>query len=69
MTSRLNEVNSQFAPPVAEPAVAKSLSELPKQDKRKVTTELLRIHNLVNALDSDLSDWSDKDKADNKPVA
>ncbi len=68
MTSRLNEVNSQFAPLGTEPAVAKSLSELPKQDKRQVTTELLRIHNLVNALDHDQHDWSEKDKADNKPA-
>lgn len=69
MTSRVNEANSQFVPPVAEPAVAKSLSELPKQDKRMVTTELLRIHNLVNALDSKQANRSEKDKADNKPGA
>lgn len=65
MSSRLNDASGNIAPYQAP--VAKPLSELPKQERRKVTSELMRIHNLVNALEANDFRDSDKDKSDNKP--
>jgi hypothetical protein len=63
MTSRLNEASANYVPEAQ--AVAKPLSDLPKTERRKVTSELLRIHNMVNALEQ-IADHKDsrKDKAD-----
>lgn len=67
MTSRLNATNQTRTH--SEPIVAKSLSELPKEDRRKITTELMRIHNLVNALENEFPRDTKSDKADTRRLA
>lgn len=70
MASRLNGTsNQQAVPSETEAVVAKPLHELPKQERRKITTELLRIHNLVNALEFDLHRDDQPDKADVKRLS
>lgn len=69
MASRLNGISHQATPAEAEAIVAKPLYELPKQERRKITTELLRIHNLVNAMDTDLLRDDQVDKADVKRIS
>jgi hypothetical protein len=51
--------------PAVEQPVAKPLAELPKKDREKITSELLRIHNLVSKV-ADAEAHKDKraDKAD-----
>ena len=36
--------------PAVEQPVAKPLAELPKKEREKITSELLRIHNLVSTV-------------------
>ena len=62
MTNQLNGTNNSV-PLNDEPVVVKSLNELPKSERRQITSELLRIHNLVNAAENDLRKMSGKDKA------
>lgn len=62
-----NQLNGsvQHTPVTPSPeVVVKSLSELPKSERRQITSELMRIHNLVNATENDLRRMSGKDKAD-----
>jgi hypothetical protein len=61
MTNQLNGANE--AVPVSEEVVVKSLSELPKTERRQITSELMRIHNLVNSAEHDLRKMGEKDKA------
>lgn len=68
MTSRLNRANQNAMPLNAQEVVAKPLHELPKQEKRKVTTELLRIQNLMNALDTMAPKHAGQDKADRPTI-
>jgi hypothetical protein len=64
MTNQVNGTN-QAVPAVQEAAaVPMNLSELPKTERRRITTELMRIHNLVNAAEHDLRKMDGKDKAD-----
>jgi hypothetical protein len=61
MTNQLNGANE--VAPVSQEVVVKSLSELPKTERRQITSELMRIHNLVNSAENDLRKMGEKDKA------
>jgi len=62
MTNQLNGTNNSM-PLNDDAVVVKSLSDLPKTERRQITSELLRIHNLVNAAENDLRKMGGKDKA------
>lgn len=68
MTNQLNgnsaSVSAAGPGLTGQEVVVKSLSELPKTERRLITTELLRIHNLVNSAENDLRNLGGKDKAD-----
>jgi hypothetical protein len=65
MTNQLNGINVSAAAAVTpDQVVVKNLSELPKSERRMITTELMRIHNLVNSAENDLRKMGGKDKAD-----
>lgn len=49
---------------VEGPVVAKTLNELPMQQRQKITSELKRIHKIVSALDENTLRSSADNKAD-----
>ena len=57
-----HSINSNAKQVPAAVGVAKPLSELPKKQREKVTSELLRIHNLV----SEVEEIGHKDKCADK---
>lgn len=60
-----NSTSSTAKQASAADAIAKPLSELPKKQREKVTSELLRIHNLVaSAADDDAHKDKCADKSD-----
>jgi hypothetical protein len=69
MTNQLNGA-AQHTVPMTQPdsVVVKNLSELPKSERRQITSELMRIHNLVNSTESDLRKMGGKDKADKPQI-
>ena len=60
----VNNTSSSGANPGAAETVAKPLTQLTKKQREKVTSELLRIHNLVDSLGEPDARSTRADKAD-----
>ena len=61
----VNNTSSSGANPAAADTVAKPLAQLTKKQREKVTSELMRIHNLVSSLgEPDARKDTRADKAD-----